>query len=317
MKTYNADAIDRTLVMADLIEALKSAFASTWHGAPRAIISAPGGAGDRLLLSMSAFDEIGAGMVKLATVFPDNASKAKPTIQGAIVVFDADGSAVAVMDGAAITSRRTAAASALASSYLSRPAASRLLVIGAGALAPFLAEAHALVRPIRDIAVLARSADSAKTACDRIRARVSSDVCVRIAGGRSVEVSHADIICCATSAEHPILKGAELSAGAHVDLVGSFKPNRRETDDATILRASVYVDTFEGAFTEAGDILIPLRRGVISRDHIRGDLGALVRGEQPGRSGGAEITVFKSVGAAIEDLAAARLVIDTMAARAR
>jgi len=209
----------------------------------------------------------------------------------------------------ALTLWRTAAASALAASYLARPDARRMAMIGAGALAPRLIAAHAAVRPIAEVAIWNRTPEKAErlaATLDRpgLRVRATSDL--------AAAVGEADIVSAATLSAEPLVKGVWLKAGTHVDLVGAFTPVMREADDETIRRARVYVDTRAGAATEAGDIVQPIASGILAAEAIRGDLFDLSRGNATGRGAAEEITLFKSVGSAIEDLAAAVLVFSRL-----
>ena len=310
MILLDADAVEARLDMGQLIDALAQTFRETIDAPERQVVPVPGGPG-RLLLAMPAFAQDGGGAVKLATVFPDNRAAGLPTIHGLVLLFGASGEPVAIFDGGSVTHWRTAAASALASRYLSRRDSRRLLVIGTGALAPYMALAHACVRPIESIEIWGRDAAHADQTVERVRRLLppSRSVAVRRAADLPAAVAQADIVSCATSAETPVLKGDWLREGSFVDLVGNFSPEKRECDDATVRRAALYVDTFEGALSEAGDLLGPLARGVITRGDIRGDLAGLVTGSVPGRATDVAITLFKSVGTAIEDLAAARLLV--------
>lgn len=297
--------------MPRLIEALRQAFVKPCASPGRQVTSIPGGADDRLLLYMPAFDSGGGGIAKLATVFPDNASRGLPTIQAALIVFSATGTPIAILDGAMVTKLRTAAASALASDYLSRAESAHLLIIGTGALAPYMALAHCTVRPIRRVTVAGRNATRARATAQEIRTLVSDQVHVDVADSTERAVADAEIISCATSSVTPILQGAWVRPGTFIDLVGSFSPTKREADDEAVRRSRIFVDSFEGALSEAGDLLDPIRRGVIDRAQIEGELADLVAGRTIGRNGSEEITLFKSVGCAIEDLAAAHLAIDS------
>jgi ornithine cyclodeaminase len=262
---------------------------------------------------MPAFNPNGDGVVKIATVFPDNQVRGLPTIQASIVVFSQTGTPVALLDGAVVTRLRTGAASALASNYLSRVDSSHLVIIGTGALAPSMAAAHCAARPIEKISVWGRRHERADEAAAAIRALVSRDIEVSVALSLETSVRDADIISCSTSSPTPVFSGKWLRPGTFVDLVGSFSPTKREADDDAVMRSRIFVDTFEGALTEAGDLLDPLARQVITRGRIEGELADLVCGRVKGRKNRDEITLFKSVGTAIEDLAAAQLVV----ARAR
>lgn len=309
MLILNAREIRALASMPALVDCLEQAFRSHAEIPPRQVVTVPGGQGDRLFLGMPAFDRDGSGVVKLATVFPDNAGKDVPTIQAAIVVFSNRGTPVALLDGTTITHLRTGAASALASKYLSREDSSQLLVIGTGSLAPSMAAAHAAVRPIRRISVWGRNAERAAATVAAIRARLGEGVEVIVADSAEAAARTADIVSCSTSSAIPVLSGDWLKPGAFVDLVGSFSPSKREVDDRAVSRARIFVDTFEGALSEAGDLLDPLARGVIQRERIEGELADLVSGRVRGRKQADEITLFKSVGTALEDLAAARWVL--------
>lgn len=244
--------------------------------------------------------------VKLVTYFPDNRALDLPTISAVYVAFEgATGRVQAVLDGEELTARRTAAVSALASKHLSRRDASRLLVVGTGQLSPNMALAHASVRPFATIEIWGRDPDRAEAVV-----RALADRGLRASACRDLEASarRADLVSCVTSATSPVLRGDWLKPGAHVDLVGSFRPDMREADDATIRRASIFVDTRAGAVL-SGDLRQPLESGLLSESDIRSDLAGLVQGLHPGRTADNEITLFKSVGDAVQDLAAARLVI--------
>jgi ornithine cyclodeaminase len=212
------------------------------------------------------------------------------------------GETVAVMDATRLTAWRTAGASALASRFLSRPDASRLLVVGAGALAPFLVRAHASVRPIREVAIWNRTRSRAESVVAELaRHGMTASVADDLEGA----VRRAEIVSVATLSSDPLIHGAWLTPGTHLDCVGAFRPSMRETDDEVVRRARIFVDTRIGAFGEAGDILQPIAAGVIGKDAVLGDLFDLTRSAMKGRVADSDITFFKSVGAAIEDLAAA------------
>jgi len=309
MLVLDADQIRALVNMPELIERLRAAFKEGYAAPPRQVVPIPGGAGDRLMLSMPAFAADGSGVVKLVSVFPDNVRRGAPTIQGALVVLSDTGAPVAVMDAAAVTQLRTAAASALASSYLSRADSNRLLVVGTGALAPHMAVAHACVRPLQSIGVWGRNFERAAATAERIRRLVPPNIEAAPAEQLEPQVRAADIISCATSSTEPLLQGCWLKPGAFVDLVGSFSPHMRETDDEVVKRARIFVDTFEGALREAGDLLDPMSRGVIDQSHIEAELADLVASRNVGRLNDNEITLFKSVGVALEDLAAAQYVL--------
>jgi ornithine cyclodeaminase/alanine dehydrogenase-like protein (mu-crystallin family) len=295
--------------MPRLIECLRKAFGTEYLVPLRQVAKMPGGAGDRLLFSMPGFERDGAAVIKLTTYFPDNQAKGLPTIQAVILVFSKEGTPIALLDGPLVTQLRTGATSALASIYLSREDSAHLVVIGTGALAPQMAAAHCAARPISRISVWGRRQERATATVAAIRALIPGDIEISVCESLAKSVATADIVSCATSSPTPVLAGKWLKPGTFVDLVGSFSPSRRETDDDVVLRSRIFVDTFEGAMAEGGDVLEPLARGIIDRSRIEGELADLVSERKPGRVNSEEIIVFKSVGTAIEDLATARLVV--------
>ncbi|GAB4347952.1 MAG: ornithine cyclodeaminase family protein [Gammaproteobacteria bacterium] len=243
--------------------------------------------------------------VKTVTVFPSNRRRALPAVQGSYQLCSAvTGKPLALLDGSELTARRTAAASALAAKFLARPDARHLLMVGTGRLSLNLIEAHCRVRPIEQVTVWGRRAERAAEAAERaqrlgVPARSTEDL--------PAACRAADIVSTATLSHEPLIRGEWLSSGTHLDLVGGFTPAMREADDDSIRRARVFVDTREGATKEAGDIVQPLTSGILREEEIEADLYDLCRGDHPGRRDSEEITLFKSVGTALEDLAAAIL----------
>lgn len=210
-----------------------------------------------------------------------------------------------MIDGNEITSRRTAAASELAASRLANPDAQTLLVVGCGRVGGLLADAYRAVLPIRSVRVWDRQPEAAAALAMRLRAQ---GIDAEPAGEISAAVHAADIICCATLATDPLIRGDWLTPGSHLDLIGSFTPIMREADDACFRNAALWVDTHE-ALRKSGELLIPLSSGALTLDQLRGDLAAICRGETQ-RDNPAQRTIFKSVGTALEDLAAAILVYE-------
>jgi ornithine cyclodeaminase len=308
MRVVSADEIDRALDFPALIDALDDAFRAEITIPPRAHVSIPRPGAAATLLLMPAWTEGEAESfigVKSIAIFPTNLARGIPSLTGSYMLLSGDtGIPLAIMDGGLLTRWRTAAASALAARYLAREDATRHTIIGAGALAPFFAKAHASARPIRDIMVWNRTASRAADVAARLRA---DGLPARAASDLEAAVREADIVTGLTGADRPVLHGAWLKQGAHVDLVGGFKPAMRESDDETLVRSRIYVDTHH-ALQEAGDLSVPLAKGVISESDIEGDLFQLCRGEVTGRRAANEITLFKSAGTAVEDLAAAILV---------
>lgn len=246
--------------------------------------------------------------VKIATVFPSNAEQGLPAVMGAYLLLDGKtGTPKALIDGPMLTLKRTAAASALASSYLSRTDSERLLMVGTGALAPYLVMAHASVRPICNVLIWGRNPDKAAKLAESLNRR---DFRVEATSDLSAAAEGAHVISCATLSQEPLIQGAWLRPGQHLDLVGGFRPDMREADDAAIRRARVFVDTREGATREAGDVIQPLETGALDAEDIAGDLFDMTRGERAGRRYYDQITLFKSVGTALEDLAAAELAFE-------
>ncbi|MGP0094298.1 MAG: ornithine cyclodeaminase family protein [Xanthobacteraceae bacterium] len=308
MRIVSANEIDQALTIEALIDALADAFRGdvTVPARHHHKIAQPGAAATLLL--MPAWTGSGERFLgcKVLTVFPDNAKLNKPAVFGSYLLLSGEtGEPLAVFDGRALTAWRTAAASALAARYLAREDARHLVMIGAGVLAPHLVRAHAAVRPIERVTLWNRTHSRAVSlgfalAVKGFEAELADDL--------ETAVREADIVCCATLSPEPLFQGAWLKKGAHVDLVGGFTPEMREADDTTIKRARLFVDTRAGALKEAGDLIIPIKRKLITKEDIQGDLFDLCRGEEKGRKRPADITLFKSVGSALEDLAAAMLV---------
>jgi ornithine cyclodeaminase len=307
-----ADELKKLLTFPALVEALREGFrrgatVPVRHHHSIQVPSEP----EATLLLMPAWDlsggEAGGAFigVKIVTVHPGNAARGLPSVHGTYLLLDGrTGALRATLDGTALTLRRTAAASALAASYLARADASRLLMVGAGALAPHLIEAHASVRRIERVEIWNHRRERAEALAGTLR---DAGARYEIAAVENLETAarEADIISCATLSAKPLIRGAWLKAGAHLDLVGAFTPKMRESDDAAVARASVFVDTRAGALKEAGDIVQPIAAGLIDEAAIRADLFDLCRGLHPGRADADEVTLFKSVGTALEDLVAA------------
>ena len=243
--------------------------------------------------------------IKIVTIFPENGKKALPGLFSSYLLCDGDtGQHIALIDGNEITSRRTAAIGALGADFLARKDSRRLLICGSGRIASLLADAFRAVRPIEQVAVWNVNEAGAARLVSRLRARGIDAV---VAPDLERAVGEADIVSCATLAAKPIIKGAWLKPGTHLDLIGSFTPFMREADDEVFRRGHVWLDTYD-ALKESGELLDPIRDGVITADDIRGSLAELCRGECRGRTGADEFTVFKAVGNALSDIAAAGLV---------
>jgi len=300
------DFIDQNTHFPSLIATIKAAFTSSsiqvpmrhHHDFPN-----PKENTDSTLLLMPAWNPGKEAGVKIVTVSPNNGVYNLPAIQGTYLYLDAHkGTVKAILAAKALTAKRTAAASALASSYLSREDASSLLMIGTGALSVNLIMAHASVRPIKNVYVWGRNFKKAEAICQEAALKGFNTTPIH----DLVEViPKVDIISSATLSKTPLVLGKHLKEGQHIDLVGAYKKDMREADDEAIKKSSVFLDTYQGGLKESGDIAIPLKTGVLLENDIKADLFDLCSNKKQGRQNSKEITFFKSVGHALEDLAAA------------
>lgn len=315
--SYAADAVHAALPWARLANALEQAFA---RGATVPLRHAHRLGDEDSLLLMPAWrdplaDDEGALGVKVVTVMPSAARLGAATVAALYVLLDrATGAPRALIDGEALTVRRTAAASAVAARYMARADADTLLVIGSGTLAPYMAQAHCALRPtLKRVHLWGRTDQRVQSVAQRLR---DDGLPVEVVNDLEAAMREAHIVCCATTATAPPVRGAWLAPGTHLDLVGGFRRAMREADDAAVARARIVVDSYAGALSEAGDIVGPLETGVITRAQIVAELAELVTGKVAGRTDAAQITLFKSVGTALADLAAAELVAEHAAAPA-
>ena len=295
----DAAAFARLVPMGAAIDAVARVFSDDGIEVPRRSHLDVGG-GD--LLVMPAWGPPGVG-VKLVTVGPSNPAAGKPLINGVYVLFSRDSlEPVLMIDGAAVTALRTPAVSAVATRYLAAPGAKRLVIFGGGTQARGHLEAMRAVREIASVVVVTRSPESAAALVDEARA-----LGLDARPGGPEDVGDADIVCTCTTCATPLFDGRALAAGAHVNAVGAYRPEARELDDATILRATVVVEDRGAALAEAGDLLQPIESGVL-------DVGAVLELRDVIREGrpDAELTVFKSVGLASEDLAVAAAALEAL-----
>jgi ornithine cyclodeaminase/alanine dehydrogenase-like protein (mu-crystallin family) len=307
MRYISAAELTAKLEFPPLVEALRELFRRGVDEARAIHLSqalADGRRNDWLLLPAWQFDRHMG--VKLVSVFAGNEAKGLASVQGLYVLFDGtNGLPLAAIDGAAITLWKTAANSALAATYLARNDARTLLMVGAGALAPYLARAHCAVRPIARVMIWNRTAKNAeRMAAALARPGLTVDVVSDLAAA----VARADIVSCATMASTPVIHGAWLAPGVHVDLVGAYRPEAREADDEAIRRARVFIDAWFTAGEHCGDICQPVAAGLLRREDIT-DTFQLARGERPGRARDDEITLFKSGGGGHEDLGTAQHIL--------
>lgn len=297
--------------MKDIIEAMHLAFVELSTGSPempiRAQVSIAEHTGTALFMPsyMKTISMIG---VKTLTLFEKNQSNNLPYIQGMVSLFDGNnGTPRAILDGMAITSLRTGAASGLATRLLSRENSKICAIFGAGVQGRTQLEAVCAVRDIRKVFVY----DPIAAAAERFAREMSEELGVEIVVVKSSQeaVQKADVICCASIAETPIFDDRDLPAGVHINAVGSYKPHVQEIPEEMLLRSRLYVDHRESALEETGDLIIPITKGVFTKDHIVAEIGEVAAGTAPGRGSDSEITVFKTVGVALQDLAAATMIL--------
>lgn len=308
MKILDAEATRAALAFDRLIPAIRQMFVAGCEVPPRqshTITRADGTTATLLIMPAWNADFLG---VKTVNVVPENSALGLPTVFATYTLFDAcTGAPLAHIDGNEITARRTAAASALAASMLARANSRRLLVVGAGRVGSIAAEAYREVLPIEEVMIWDRRAEAA----DGLAARLSTPgFMARRAPDLADAAARADVVSCATTTIEPLIRGAWLQSGSHLDLIGSFTPAMREADDECFSGASIYIDTDE-ALRKSGDLLGPMSRNVFRIEDVRGTLGDLCRLGKAVRVSEAERTVFKSVGTALEDLAAGILTYQT------
>ncbi|MGO4706367.1 ornithine cyclodeaminase family protein [Microvirga sp. 2MCAF38] len=309
MRVITSAEIDQVVTFPHLIDALAEAFRSDIETPVRHHheIEREGAHGTLLLMPAWSGPKTKDGFVgvKVVSVFPDNGAKNLPSVLGTYLLMDgATGEPRAALDGTRLTLWRTAAASALAARYLARPDAARMVMVGAGSLSPFLIRAHLSQRPIREVALWNHRFERAENEAAQLQAEGLPVTAVRDLEGA---VREADLVSCATLSTAPLIKGAWLKNGAHLDLVGAFNLSMREADDEALQRGDVYIDT-HAARSEGGDVALSLQSGAIAASHVKGTLFDLCRQDKSQRRHAEAITVFKSVGTALEDLAAAMLV---------
>ena len=303
LRILSADDIEKALPMPEAIAAMQEAFASLARGEAqmpqRLAIRTEAGTS----LFMPAYLPAGKALAqKIVSVFPHNPARGLPTISGLIIVLDADtGEPRALLDGAALTAIRTGAASGLATDLLARPDSRIFALIGAGGQAYQQVRAALAVRNINEVRITSKSGESAERLAQRLR---DEGVNAWATGARQA-VQGADIITTVTDSVTPVFLDADVAPGAHINLVGAYTRDMQEAPASTIIRARVFVDDVMAAAHEAGDIIKPIRANLYSTTELAGTLGQLLLGEVSGRQSDEEITLFKSVGLAVQDAAAA------------
>lgn len=314
MKFFDIEATRAALPFDQLIVALREMFIAGCEVPLRHnhTIELPGGATGTTLL-MPAWRSDSFYGVKTVNIFAGNAALGLPGLHSTYILYEAStGRPLAQIDGNEITSRRTVAASALAASFLARPDAATLLIVGTGRVAQLIAQAYRTILPIKKVLVWGRQPERAAAMAAQLNALFKNQgILASAAHDLAAAAKQADIVSCATLATAPLVQGEWLREGSHLDLIGGFTPDMREADDACFAGASVFVDT-EEALMKSGDLLGPMSRGVFSASDVCSNLTDLCRGISPGRKSPGERTVFKSVGTALEDLAAASLVYQSV-----
>lgn len=317
MLILNAADVWRALPMSDAISAMREAFTALYEQratVPNRIhLPVPRHSGVSLIMPslVDAADvHQQALVVKVASVFDGNQAFGLARIQSAVIVLAPDtGRPVALLEGATLTAIRTAAASGLATDLLARPDSSTLAVFGSGVQARSHIIAMSAVRPIRMIRIFSRNASNAQLLVDELQANVGTTQDIVLAKSPRQTVEGADVICATTSSQDSVFDATDVAAGTHINAIGSYTPTAREIPAETIVRARVYVDSREAAWSEAGDLIQPFQSGLINRHHVVAELGELISTPKLGRQNNFDVTVFKSVGIAVQDAVAARFAI--------
>jgi len=313
LRILTAVEVQQALPMADAIAAMKSAFAqlSSQQAVAPLRLPLPVLPHQGTTLVMPAYlpaDE--ALAVKLVSVFPQNAQRGQKVVHGLVLTIEAEtGRPLALLEGASLTAIRTGAGSGAATDLLARPDAHVAAIFGSGAQARTQLEAVCTVRPGQEVRVYNLVAAHAEQFAAEMAGLGPIPANIRVVDQPQTAVADADIICTATTASQPVFDGRHLKPGVHINGVGSFLPTMQEVDAHTIQQALVFVDSYEGAWAEAGDLIVPWQQGLIGRDHVQAEIGELVNGSKSGRTAADQITFFKSVGTAVQDAAAAKLAL--------
>lgn len=301
---FDADDVARAAPYGELVDALRTGHLPAPAACER-IVYGPDGAAEKFM-ALPAWQPGESIGIKLVTIFPDNPAAGLPSVQAVVLLFDGEtGEPLALIDGTELTYRKTAADSALGSQLLSRDDVGTLLMVGAGGLAAHLIAAHRAVRPsIERVLIWNRSPDKAHTLVD-------DGIADEVVDDLEAATVEADVVSLATMAKNPLIRGAWLQPGTHVDCVGAFLPDHREVDDEVVLRSELFVDSRLATLEEGGDLVIPISNGVIDESHVRADLYELCRGTHPGRSGIEAVTMFENGGGGHLDLMTAQHIWST------
>ncbi|NLF64039.1 MAG: ornithine cyclodeaminase family protein [Chloroflexi bacterium] len=314
MRILNATDVRLALPMTAAVAAMKKAFAELARGEvtlplrTQLDVSAHGG----VALFMPAYAAGSDALaVKAVAVYPRNAQRGLPTIHGVVLVFEASsGRPVALLEGGALTAIRTGAASGAATDLLARPDAGVAAIIGSGVQARTQLEAVCAVRPIQEVRVYSTNPEQAEQFAREMSGQGAIPSCVVVAADADSAVQGADVVCTATTSFTPVFSASALSSGCHVNAVGSFRPDMQEIPTETVRQARLVVDQREAVLAEAGDVIIPLQQGAIDESHIHAELGAIASGQATGREDARQITLFKSVGLAVQDAVAASVALE-------
>ena len=311
MRVLNADEVWKGLPMNRAIPAMEEAFSAFSSGRsecpPRTRIKVPGEETDYLFMPASYLSGTGSPVVmKMIGINSENYARGIPTVNASLLLSDgATGETLALLEGGSLTAIRTGAASGLATRLLSRPESSVLALFGAGNQARTQALAVCSVRPIREVRVYSPNREHVTQFIKECRGKSPLPERTIPAESPGDALSGADIVCTATTSGTPVFSDRDLEEGAHINAVGAYLPDTAEIPPKTVGRARIYVDSRAAAFSEAGDLILPLREGIIREAHVLGELGELILGTIPGRERPEEVTLFKSVGIAVQDAAAA------------
>ncbi len=312
LRILSCEDVRRALPMRQAIEAMKGAFAQLSTGQAdvplRVALNVPRHHGVTLFMPAYLADDDQMA-IKIVSVFNDNPAQGLPLIHALVVVVDATtGRPAAVMDGTYLTALRTGAASGAATDLLAREETHVVAVFGAGAQGRTQLEAVCAVRPIQEVWIHDVAPERAAAYAAEMSQRLSLPV--RVAQTPAEAVCQADVICTATTSTRPVFTDADVRAGTHVNAIGAYTPQMQEIPAETVLRAKVVIDHRKASLAEAGDLLSPLRQGLMTEDHIYAELGEIAAGLKPGRTSPEEVTLFKSVGVAVQDVAAASAVLE-------
>jgi ornithine cyclodeaminase/alanine dehydrogenase-like protein (mu-crystallin family) len=311
IRVLSGDDVRQALPMAQAIEVMRTAFGQLSGNRSIMPLRTRMQTDQGLMLLMPAYLQESRELAfKMVSIWGDNPAKGLPAVVACVTVIDPDtGQPVALLNGETLTAIRTGAGGGLAIDLLSRPDSKVVAVFGSGVQARAQLSAACEVRQINEVRILGRTPSSVEAFAAEVESWHNGPAQISIAGSRKAAVTGADIIITATNSDKPVFDGRDLSPGTHITAVGSYAPHMQEVDEVTIQYAKIVVDSLKSCLAEAGDLIIPLERNIISKLDIHGELGAIVNGTLSGRESRDEITYFKSVGVAVQDVAAAAAVL--------